>query len=159
MWCELLNQKKEKRQERKERKKIRMVRIPCKPLACQQRRKPEACLCSLHLNFRVQSYASIYCSRTFGNHLFPQSNSKIEWDCLHGQKVEELWEFGFSCKQVEVRCLSLSQISGCTPTFSYLGPPLVIKEGYWGKKKKKKLETGKFPFSNNQNSSAEFLAS
>lgn len=27
------------------------------------------------------------------------------------------------------------------------------------KKKKKKLETGKFPFSNNQNSSAEFLAS
>ena len=26
-------------------------------------------------------------------------------------------------------------------------------------KKKKKLETGKFPFSNNQNSSAEFLAS
>lgn len=37
-----------------------------------------------------------------------------------------------------MRCLSQSQISGCAPTFSYLGTPLAIKEGYWDQKKKKK---------------------
>lgn len=36
-------------------------------------------------------------SHTFGSHLLPQSNSKIKQDCLHEQKVEGLWGFGFSC--------------------------------------------------------------